>query len=101
MYGFMGTVGTVAITNQTDAAVITSGKPVRVFSISALSDGTATVVKLYNGTSTGGDLYLQIDGTISKAVVQDFSHGILFPAGCFADVDSHTVSLIIACAKES
>lgn len=100
MYGFMGTVGTVLISNQTDAAVLRSGKPVRVFSFSVISAATAAVVKLYNGTSTGGDLYLQIDGTINKAIMQDFSHGILFPAGCFADVDANTTSLTIACALE-
>lgn len=100
MYGFMGTVGTVSITNQTDAVVLRSGKPVRVFSVHAISDGTATVVNLYNGTDTNGTKYLQIDGVISKGATLDFSHGILFPGGCFADVDSHTANLTIACCLE-
>ncbi len=97
----MGTVGTVSITNQTDAVVLRSGKPVRVFSVHAVSDGTATTVTLRNGTDATGTAYLQVDGVISKGATLDFSHGILFPGGCFADVDSHTSALTIACCQET
>lgn len=96
----MGTVGTVSITNQTDAVVLRSGKPVRVFTVHALSDGTATTVILRNGTDANGTIFIQLDGTISKANVINFPMGILFPAGCFADIDSHTVALTIACCQE-
>jgi hypothetical protein len=95
-----GTPGTVVITNQTDAAIGPSGKPIRIFSISVLSGGTAAVVKLFNGTDASGVIWLQVDGTINKAVTVDFANGILFPAGCFADVDANTVSLIVACSSE-
>ncbi len=98
--GYMGQPGTVSITNQTDAAILRSGQPVRVFDIQAISDGTATTVKLYNGTSASGTQYLQIDGVVSKAATFNSSQGVLFPGGCFADVDSHTVALTIVCALE-
>lgn len=100
MYGFMGTVGTVSITNQTDAVVLRSGKPVRVFSVHAISDGTATSVILRNGIDATGTAWIQVDGVISKGATLDFSHGVLFPGGCFADVDSHTAALTIACCLE-
>ncbi len=100
MAGFMGMPGTVSITNQTNAAVLTSGKPVRVFSVFLLSDGTASTVSLYNGTAASGTAFIQIDGVISKGATLDFANGILFPNGCFASVDSHTVSLTIACQTE-
>lgn len=98
--GFMGMPGTVSITNQTDAAVLTSGKPVRVFDVQVISGGTAATVKLYNGTSTGGTLYLQIDGVISKASSFNSANGVLFPGGCFADVDANTTALTVVCQQE-
>lgn len=100
MAGFMGMPGTVSITNQTNAAVSTSGKPIRVFTIFLLSDGTASTVTLRNGIDATGTAFIQVDGVISKGATLDFANGILFPAGCFAVVDLHTVALTIACQLE-
>src|SRR5689334_10252714 len=100
MGGFMGMPGTVSITNQTDAVVLRSGQPIRVFSVHAISDGTATSVILRNGIDTSGTAFIQVDGVISKGATLDFANGVLFPNGCFADVDSHTVALTIACQLE-
>lgn len=95
MAGSIG--GTTSITNQTDAIVGASGKPVRVFYVEAISDSTATTVILRNGTTTGGTVFSQIDGTISKSASRYYgTHGLLFPNGLFADVDAHTASLTIA-----
>lgn len=93
--------GTQSISNQTDAAIGTSGKPTRVYYAEAVSDGTATLVLLKNGTSTGGTQFSQLDGTISKSVSRYYgSEGMWFPAGCFADVDSHTAFLTVCYSQD-
>lgn len=73
-----------------DAAIGTSGKPVRVFAIHLVSgsggDSTAT---LYNGTSASGTAYCQVDGVASEGVTLNFAGGMRFPNGCYMDVDSN------------
>lgn len=91
--------GTQAITT-TDAVVGVSGKPVRVYSVHMVSDGTAGILILRNGTSTGGTSYLQIDGVISKGATLDFAEGIRFPDGCFMDADAHCISGVISFSQE-
>ena len=71
-------------------------KAVRVWSVVVKSDTTAAVVSLKNGTSTGGTEYDQIDGTISKAVVRSYEGGLVFPAGCFVDLDAHTTYVTVS-----
>lgn len=63
---------------------------VRVWNIVVKSTSTAAVVLLKNGTSTGGTEYDQIDGTISKAVRVSYIGGLVFPAGCYIDLDGNT-----------
>lgn len=94
----MASVGSVLM--ATDGAVVgTSGKPIRVFSIAVLSGGTAGEVKLYNGTSTSGDLYIhEICPVVSTSNQFNYgSAGILFPAGCFYDevVDANVTSTLV------
>lgn len=99
--GFLGMPGRQAVTNQTDIAIGASGKPIRVYDAYAVSDGTATTVKLINGTAAGGADFVQIDGVISKSAnLPGCGQGLLFPAGCFADVDSHTVALVVSFVQE-
>lgn len=97
----MGMPGRQTISDQTNAAIGRSGKPIRVYDAYAVSDGTATTVKLYNATSVTGSDYLQIDGVISKSAGFQSANGILFPNGCFANVDSHTVNLVVSFTVES
>lgn len=99
---FLGQPGRQAVTNQTDIAIGPSGKPIRVYDAYAVSDGTATTVKLINGTAAGGADFVQIDGIVSKSSVLPLSssQGLLFPNGCFADVDSHTVALVVSFVVE-
>lgn len=95
-----GQPGTQLITT-TDAAVGTSGQPCRVFSVGLISGGTAGVLILRNGTSTGGTAVLQIDGTISKMSTPiDFANGLLFPAGCFMDADANCAGGFISYVNE-
>jgi hypothetical protein len=96
---FQGMPGTQAFTT-TDLALGTAGKPTRVFGAELLSGGTASTVIFRNGTSTGGTNYMQLDGTISKATHWDSTQGILFPAGCFVDVDANTANLTVSFTQE-
>lgn len=99
---FLGQPGRQSVSNQTSIAIGPSGKPIRVYDAYAISDGTATTVKLYNAASATGSDYLQIDGIVSKTSVLPISssQGILFPSGCFASVDSHTVNLVVSFVVE-
>ena len=101
MPGFMGTPGTQFVSNQTDIAIGPSGKPIRVYDAYVVAGGTAATVKLWNGTAATGN-YVQIDGIISKSSVLPVSssQGVLFPLGCFADVDSNTVMLAVSFVVE-
>lgn len=64
-----------------------SGKHVRVFSATWLSDGTARDLVLRNGGTDAATVWVTAAGTISKTVTLDFGpHGILFNAGCFIDI---------------
>lgn len=81
-----------------DGVIGTSAAPTRVYSAHVISSGGgAASVLLRNGTSTGGTIYLQLDGTTSKGVTFTFgTHGQVFPAGCFVDVDGNTTSVLVA-----
>ncbi len=93
--------GTQAIVSGTDAAVGVSGVPCRVFTIHILSDGTAGVAILRNGTTASGTAYVTETGTISLGKTVNFgTQGIFFPGGCFLDVDSHVVGGCVTYAIE-
>ncbi len=93
--------GTQAITSGTDAVVGVSGVPTRVFTLHIVSDGTAGVAILRNGTTTGGTLYVSETGTISAGKTINFgTQGMMFPSGCFLDVDTHVISGVVTYAIE-
>lgn len=73
-----------------DAVVNTSGKAVVIYGVSIISDGTAGVVILRNGTSTAGTAVFTLTGTANKAENFDFGGvGVTFPDGCFVDINAH------------
>ena len=87
-----------------DGVVGTSGKPIRITAIHILSGGTAGEVKLYNGISNGGTLYVQELCTV-VSTGNRFSYGeegILFPNGCYYEevTDSNVTSTLITFEKE-
>jgi hypothetical protein len=93
--------GSQAIAGGTDAVIGTSGKPTRVFAISFLSDGTAGVFILRNGTSTAGNPFVQENGVVSAGKTVTYgTTGIMFPAGCFMDIDTHVMSGVVEYAQE-
>jgi len=88
--------GTQAIASGTDAAVGSSGAAVRVFTVHIISDGTAGVAILRNGTSTAGAAYVTESGTINTGKTINYgTQGMVFPSGCFLDVDSHVTAGIV------
>jgi hypothetical protein len=95
----IGMPGTQYFTT-TDLALGTAGKPTRVFSVSYTSGGTASVVILRNGTSATDAIYVRLDGTINKGTTWNDPNGLLFPAGCFVDVDANTASCAVSFQQE-
>lgn len=82
-----------------DIALGVSGTPVRVKMIHVVSGGTAGVVILRNGTSASGTAYAQETGTINTGKTVYFGDsGIVFPAGCFVDVDANVTSVAVTYA---
>lgn len=72
-----------------DSVVGASGTPIAVYGINIISDGTAGVVILRNGTAVGDTAIITLTGTASKGVYIDFGGGIVFPSGCYCDIDTH------------
>ncbi len=94
--------GSQAIVSGTDAVIGTSGKPTRIFAVNFTSDGTAGVLILRNGTSTGGTAYATENGTVSSGKTITYgTPGLLFPGGCFMDVDTHCTGGVVSYSQES
>lgn len=83
-----------------DIAVGSSGMATRVYSVNLISGGTASTLTLRNGTSASGTTWEQIDGTASQSVTKNYAGGLLFPAGCFADVDANISYATIVCSSD-
>lgn len=71
-----------------------SGKPVRVYSITVKSGGTAGVVQLFNdinGSTAANEKFI-MTGTISTGATVAFGNrGKFFPAGCYCAIDANVV----------
>jgi len=73
-----------------DAAILSAGTPISLFGVNITSDGTAGVVILRNGSTVSGTAVLTLLGEANKTVHRDFSGtGVVFPNGCFVDIDAH------------
>jgi len=85
------------LVGSSDAAIGSSGVAVRVFGIHILSGGGgAAVVSLRNGIAAGATAYITETGTTSTGKTFSYgTQGVLFPAGCFCDVDSNTPSVAV------
>lgn len=84
-------------TRLTAAGVLgVSGRSVRIFNITVVSDGTAGVTTVRDGTTSGGVAYDIITGTISTGANRNYgTQGRLFPDGCYIDADAHSIGVII------
>jgi len=74
--------------------LVSSTEPTVVYAVIVKSGGTAASV-LLKLAATGGQEFDQIDGTINKAVVRSYPGGLLFPTGCFVDVDTNTTYVTV------
>lgn len=87
----------IGSTNLTADGYVSSTSPTRVFAIIVKSAATAAVVAVQNANSTEYD---QITGTISQAVIRQYPGGLLFPGGCYIDVDTNTSYVTVIYVKE-
>lgn len=79
-----------------DATVGTSGVAVRIFAMHIISGGVAGSVSLRNGTSDSATAYVTESGTVGTGTTFHYgTQGILFPAGCFIDLDANTTSVLV------
>ena len=93
--------GTQVFVGNNPLAIGTAGKPIRVFSVELISDGTASAVILYNGTAaTAGNTYAQVNGTASKSAINNYLVGKRFPNGCYLGTDAHTVFATVVFTEE-
>ena len=76
-----------------DGVVGTSGTPKILYGINWVSDGTAGVMKIYDGIGTGGTLAYQETGVINVGVNRTFggNEGVIFKNGIYLDIDAHDV----------
>lgn len=81
---------------QADAIVGVSGGPVVIYGIHIISDSTAGVVILRNGTTSSDTVIIQETGTVSTGkTIMYANDGVIFPAGCFCDVDAHATNVTV------
>jgi hypothetical protein len=63
--------------------------------------GGAAIVSLINNGASG-TTYIKETGTVSTGKTFDYGvHGLLFPLGCYIDLDTNTTSVLLSCRKES
>lgn len=96
---FLGMPGSQKFTT-TDGILGKGGRPCRVYGIYLISTSSASTVILRDGQTVGGTPQIQIDGTISKGTNYSDPQGIIFPNGCFVDVDNNTQNLTVTFVEE-
>lgn len=84
-----------------DAELLNAGDRIRVYYAHVISGaGGGAIVDLING-GAAGDVWLRCVGTASLGTPHDFGHnGVVFPNGCYVDVDGNTVSIVLTYEKE-
>lgn len=92
--------GTQYIEGNGDIAIGTAGKPIRIFSVEGISGGTATTLKLFNGTDTSGQQYAQLDGIANESIIINYAGGKRFPAGCFLQTDANSAYTTVVYTEE-
>ena len=83
-----------------DAQINDAGDVIRVYAMHIISGGTAGIVSLKNGGASG-TVYITEDGSANVGETFVYgTHGVLFPDGCYIDVDANTTSVVVAYRKE-
>lgn len=94
-----GSVGTVRLT--ADGAVGVSGKPVRVWNVEMLNGAAVGELVLRNGTTASATVYVKKNGvTLADTDTFNWARGILFPNGCFFDIDANTTAVVVSFEME-
>ena len=79
-----------------DGIIGGSGLPVKIYSVTALSGGTAGKVVLRNGSTAAGTIYVNaLCAVVSQTNTFNFESGTLFPDGCFFDKDANVTSVVV------
>lgn len=95
----IGLSGTTRLT--ADGAVGTSGRAIRVFNATWVCSGATNInLVLRNGTSATDTVYVQQAGANGKTVSQNWEEGLLFPDGCFFDIDGDVDAAVIEFREE-
>lgn len=80
-----------------DGVVGTSAKPVRIYTLTAVSGATAGKIVLRNGSGAAGTIYVNaLCATVSQSHTINFEHGMVFPDGCFFDKDANVDSIVVS-----
>jgi hypothetical protein len=96
---YSGTTNVLQATG--DSLIGEAKKATRVFALHIIS-GTAAVVALRDGQTVSGTIYIQETGTANTGKTFTYGRfGMLFPDGCFLDLDVNTTSALIAYSQEA
>jgi hypothetical protein len=91
-------------TRLTASGVVgTSGAQIRVWKLLIGSTATPANVKLRNGTSTSGAIFVEDAGLANqnaRNVAGMGATGMLFPSGCYCEMDANTTAVVIGYTQE-
>ena len=94
-----GIGGTVLKTS--DGEAIVAGVPVRVFMMHIISTGGGAAIVSLKNNGASGTTYITETGTLGTGKTFTYGRcGILFPNGCYVDVDVNTTSATLTAIKE-
>lgn len=84
-------IGVGFSTVTSDQVIGTSGSPVCIYSMNLVSGGGgAGVVALRSGATVAGTVVIQENGVTSQGKTISYGeHGVVFPSGCFCDIDAN------------
>lgn len=90
-------------TRTDDGVIGTSGKKIRVYGFIVRSDGDgASVVSVYNGTSSSGTLVDVINVSAASTTTRVmYAGGLYFGSGCYVDVDGNTAFITAIYEQEN
>lgn len=91
----MGPIANTAI--LTSSGQVDGTNAIRVFAMHVISDGTAGVTSLRNGTDGSATIFITETGTINTGKTALYGdRGHVFPSGCYASLDGHSTSVAIS-----
>lgn len=85
------------LTTSTSQELSTSGMPVVVYGVTIVSDvANAGLLIMRGGVNGDADPVMALTGTVNDTLVVPWPDiGVMFPNGCYLDMDGHVVSATI------